>query len=102
MPAVSEILTIPVVQHVPAFDEHVGLLTVYSPGWLASVNGPPTGPVYPALAVQAATAVLTAGEFEFGGQGVHEPEPVNGLYCPAPQAVAALPSVPVYPALATQ
>ena len=33
-------------------------------------------------------------------QSVHGPEPDVGLYFPATQAVAALPSDPVYPALA--
>ena len=90
----------PVVQHVPAFDEHLGPFTMYSPGLLDGVNGPPTGPVYPALAVQAATAVLATGEFEFDGHVEHAPGPVDALNCPATQAVAALPSDPVYPALA--
>ncbi len=70
VPDVAEIFTMPVVQHVPAFDEHLGPSTTYSPGLLLGVNGPPTGPVYPTLATQAATAVLATGEFEFDGQDV--------------------------------
>jgi hypothetical protein len=97
---------------------HVALpvLILYLPATQA-LQGPPLGPVNPALQVQAARAVLGLGEFELLGhatqvastvaceldeyfpapQSVHVALPVLVLYFPATQAVHE-PSGPVYPA----
>jgi hypothetical protein len=56
-----------------------------------AVNGPPTGPAKPALATQAASAELPAGEDEPVAQGWHV-EPARE-YVPAPQAVQAASAV---------
>ncbi len=67
-------LVMPSVQQVPLFapvEEHDGLLDMYSPGMLIGENGPPGGPVYPALATQAVMVLLAGGELELFGQFVH-------------------------------
>jgi len=61
---------------------------------------PPSGPVNPALQVQAATAELATDELELVGQVMHVEEivaPVLVEYVPAPQSVhTALPLVVLY------
>ena len=63
--------------------EHVAapVVGLYFPATHAA-NSPPFAPVYPALAVQAATVVLATGEFEFDGQGVLWLAPVVDMYVP--------------------
>ena len=83
---------------------------------------PPFGPVYPALHVHAACAVLTAGdellvgqvlhvpelvaapaaEYVFVPQSVHTAAPVTALYLPAAQGEQVPPSGPVNPTLHVQ
>ncbi len=56
------------------------------------MHGPPSDPDEPALQVQAATAVLPAGEFERAGQGEHvvgSDEPTFSEYFPASQLLQA-------------
>ena len=97
------------------------LAILYVPATQAE-HGPPSGPVYPALHVHAAIAVLTLGEFEFTGhvtqvaatvaaavpeyvpapQFSHTTLPLAILYVPVAQAEHASPSGPVYPALQVQ
>jgi hypothetical protein len=49
------------------------------------VHVPPLDPAYPGLQLQAVTAVLPPGEFEFEkGQAIHDVPPVE--YVPAPQS----------------
>jgi hypothetical protein len=92
------------------------VLILYLPATQA-VHVPPSGPVNPALQVQAARVVLGLGELELLGhvrhvastvacvlveyfpapQSVHAALPVSILYLPASQAVHE-PAGPVYPA----
>ena len=44
---------------------------------------PPSGPLVPALQVQAVSKMLTAGDIEFDGQNVHSCAPGSGLKVPA-------------------
>jgi hypothetical protein len=63
------------------------LAILYVPATQAE-HGPPSGPVYPALHVQAATAVLTLGELEFAAHATQVAAAVAaGMleYVPAPQ-----------------
>ena len=63
---------------------------------LEKVHGPPAGPGYPTLHVQAVTDELELGEMEFAGHVVHAAEPTVYLYVPVLQAVHD-PVGPVYP-----
>ena len=63
---------------------------------LEKVHGPPAGPGYPTLHVQAVTDELELGEMEFAGHVVHAAEPTVSLYVPVLQAVHD-PVGPVYP-----
>ncbi len=47
-----------------------------------ATQGPPFGPVYPALQMQLVRVVLPTDEFEFAGQLVHAALPFVGLYVP--------------------
>ena len=87
-----------------------------------AVQVPPFGPVYPAVQVQAPTAVLAMGEVPPTGHATQVPEvvaacvdeylaaaqsvqdtlPLTVLYFPAEQAVHGPPSGPVYPKLQSQ
>tara|TARA_B100000405_G_scaffold135583_1_gene94781 strand:+ start:12189 stop:12767 length:579 start_codon:yes stop_codon:yes gene_type:complete len=58
--------------------------------------------VYPALHKQDKLPVLASGEFAFASQLVQDPEPVEVLNFPWPQAEQLPPSGPVYPALHVQ
>ena len=58
-------------------------------------QGPPAGPVNPALHLQADWEVLPASEIELAEQFVQCPSPVVTLYCPAGHAVQVPPFVPV-------
>lgn len=91
---------------------------LYWPGRQAA-HVPPLAPVYPALHVHAACALLAAGdellvgqvlhvpelvaaptvEYVFGPQSVHTADPVPALYLPAAQPVQVPPSGPVNPML---
>ena len=68
-----------------------------------AVNAPPSGPVYPAFATHAETAVepVAAPVAELEGQPAHAASPVASLKSPAKQTVGVPPSGPVYPAFAT-
>jgi hypothetical protein len=109
------------VEYVPAPQSvHVALpvLVLYFPATQAA-HEPPSGPVNPALQVQAARVVLGLGELELLGhatqvastvaceldeyfpapQSVHAALPLVVLYFPATQAVHGPPFGPVNPAL---
>jgi hypothetical protein len=97
------------------------VLILYLPATQA-LQGPPSGPVNPALQVQAARVVLGLGELELLGHATHVPStvacelveyfpapqsvhaalPVLILYLPATQALQGPPSGPVNPALQVQ
>ena len=90
------------VEYVPAKQSvHTALpvLILYLPATQA-VHEPPSGPVNPALQVQAARAVLGLGELELLGHARHVPSAVACVlveYFPAPQSVhAALPVLVLY------
>ncbi len=72
------------------------LAILYVPATHAA-HGPPFGPVYPALQMQAVTAVPWPGELEFAGhvkQFVTAEAPVEAEYVPGAQLVhVALPLV---------
>ena len=84
-----------VVEYVPAAQSVQTALPVailYLPATQA-VHVPPSGPVYPALHVQAARAVLGLGELELPGharQADSSVAPVAGEYFPAAQFTHAL------------
>jgi hypothetical protein len=63
-------------------------------------QGPPSGPVKPALQTQAVIALLPAGEVLDAGQAEHVLVPT--VYDPDAHIVQVPPLVPVYPALQTQ
>jgi hypothetical protein len=63
--------------------------------------GPPSGPVYPALATQALSVVLPEGEEELSGQLEHKTEPPE-LYLFDKHIEHVPPFVPEKPALQTQ
>ena len=63
----------------------------------AAAHGPPAGPVYPVVQVQASSATLALGELELAGQPVHAAVPVATLYVPVPHAAHGPPFGPVYP-----
>ena len=58
-------------------------------------QGPPVGPVNPALHLQADLEVLPAGEVELAVQFVQCPSPFVNLYFPVGHAVQVPPFVPV-------
>ena len=64
----------------------------------AAEHGPPAGPVYPVVQVQAVSATLALGELELAGQAVQVALPVSTLYVPVPHAAHGPPFGPVYPA----
>jgi hypothetical protein len=57
------------------------------------VHVPPFDPDEPALQVQAVSAGLAAGEFEYAGQDTHTSvvAPIDVEYLPVPQSVHVLP-----------
>jgi len=68
-----------------------------------AVHSPPSGPVYPALHLQAVTLSFPAADVESDdGQAKHSALPAVSLYVPATHAVHSPPSGPVYPALHLQ
>jgi len=71
------------------------LIVLYLPA-IQPVHRPPSGPVNPAVHVQAVRAWLVVGEVEPAGQSVHAALPVAGLYLPAAHGVHE--GVLVYPA----
>ena len=75
-------------------------LCLYVPGAQPAQKGCPG--VHPALQMQAATALLTAGESEFAGQGEQAKSPDDGLYVPAAHCAHVPPSGRFHPALQTQ
>jgi hypothetical protein len=102
--SVSEYLPAPHSLHSP-----LPVTCLYLPAGHAS-NGPPFGPLYPLLAIQAVLIELPAGEFEFGTQDVqtvtvvaanaveyvpelqslHAALPITALYFPATHAEQVL------------
>jgi hypothetical protein len=113
-----------VVEYVPAeqsLQDTLPVAILYLPATQA-VHAPPSGPVKPALHVQAARAELGLGELALSGhvtqvaaavapvvveyvpaaQSVHTALPVAILYLPATQEVHTPPSGPVDPALHVQ
>jgi len=62
------------------------------------VHVPPSGPLDPALQMQAATAVLPAGELESAGQPTQGEFPEPDLYVPPKHRVHVPPFGPEYPA----
>jgi len=67
-----------------------------------ATHASPSGPVKPALHVQAVEAVLPSGELELDKHAVQASLPAVSLYLPATHATHAPPSGPVYPALHLQ
>jgi len=66
------------------------------------VHTSPSGPVEPALQVQAVMVMLPAGESEFAGQLWQLAFPWLALYVPATHCVHTPPLGPVHPALHSQ
>ena len=77
------------------------LVALYLPAAQA-VHDTPSGPVYPALHLQAVERLLPIGESEFTGQAVHAPEPEAALYLAASQSTHVAPSEPLAPGLHLQ
>ncbi len=99
---VVEIVAPVLVEYVPAKQSVHAALPVLILNLPATqiAHEPPSGPVNPALQVQAATAELATDELELVGQVMHVEEivaPVLVEYVPAPQSVhTALPLVVLY------
>ncbi len=72
------------------------LTSLYLPGAQAS-QSPPSGPLYPALQTQLASASLEAAKCECGGKLAHAASPTAPLYVPASHAAHGPPSSPLYP-----
>ena len=93
-PTVTEYVPVPQSVHatLPA-------LALYFPATQPE-HTPPSGPVNPALQVQAVTVTLPDGELELSGHTEHVPEvlaPITSEYVPVPQSVhATLPLLVLY------